>query len=150
MPVFFVDDPVMSNRVFSVFVIDLPLDQRSPGPSDRRVDRTLGRCDLTANNGKIFPCDLMADRHLGQDTGADQMLGDHSQTGGVPVETVCTPKDERFVLPCIIIHQSICKGIAVIVEGWMDRHPRRLVDDDEIIVLVHNICLLYTSDAADD
>lgn len=139
VPVFFFYHAVVGDRVFPVFLIDLPLDQGSPCPSDGRADRTLRRCDAASHYGEIFSCDFVAYCHAGKDTGTDHVLGDHGQTGGVPVQTVCTPEDERLSLLIIIMHKRVRKGIPVIVKRRMGGHPCWLVDDDQILVLVNDI-----------
>ena len=67
------------------------------------------------------------------------MFCDHSESGGVPVEAVRAPEDERNALFAEVVHESVCEGVSVVVEGRMDRHAGRLVDDQDISVLVDDI-----------
>ena len=66
------------------------------------------------------------------------MFGNDSQTGCIPVKTVRASKDKRLSLLLIIVHQRIGKGVPVIIQRRMHRHSCRLVDDDDVFVLIHD------------
>ena len=68
------------------------------------------------------------------------VLGRHHQAAGVLVQAVDDPRpalapDAREGLPAMG-DQGIDQGLVGIAGGGMDDHPRRLVDDDEILVLI--------------
>ena len=77
--------------------------------------------------------------HPGQDIGADHMLCDDRQPGGIPVQAVRTPEDKRLILLLIIPHQRICKGITVVLHGWVHGQSCRLIDHQDVLILINDL-----------
>ena len=59
VPVFFVQKPVVGYGRLSFFKIHKPLNDRALFSAERGADRAGFRADLPADNGKIFPADLL-------------------------------------------------------------------------------------------
>ena len=68
-----------------------------------------------------------------EDIRADHMLRNDSQTGSVPVKTVCTAENKRFVLLFIIPHQRVCKRVSIVVKRRVDRHSGSFVYHYDIL-----------------
>ena len=58
----------------------------------------------------------MAHAHAGQDAGADHMLCDDGQARCIPVQPVRTAEDKGDPLLLEVIHKSVGKGVAVVVQ----------------------------------
>ena len=67
------------------------------------------------------------------------MLRNDSQTGSVPVKTVCTAENKRFVLLFIIPHQRVCKRVSIVVKRRVDRHSGSFVYHYDIFIFIDNI-----------
>ena len=138
-PFFFFYGTVVCHCVLSMFKVHLPLDQGCAGAGERRTDRSFGRRHAAPYDSQILPLDLMTDAHAGEDAGADQVLCDDGETGSVTVKAVRTAEDERHALLAEVVHKCICQGVTVVVKGRMDRHAGRLIDDEDVPVLIDDI-----------
>ena len=76
---------------------------------------------------------------INKPAGADQMLGNNSQAGGIPVQTVTAAENKRLVLFLVIPVKCVCHSIIVVVERRMNRHSGRLVNDNNIFILIDDI-----------
>ena len=65
VPVLFFYDPVMGDCPLAVLKVDPTLNERSACPADGSVYRAGRRGDVSADDGKIFPPDLVARGHGG-------------------------------------------------------------------------------------
>lgn len=137
--VFLLYNAIMCDRIFAVFKINPPLNQRTACPSDGSIYCPRRRNKVSPDDRAVFAGYLMPCGHARQDAGADHMLCNDSETGGIPVQPVGTPEDKRFSLRLIVIHESIGEGVAVIIERWMYGHPRWFVYDYNILILINNI-----------
>ena len=65
VPVFFIHDMEVCDRLFSIFKIYRPFNDRSGFAAKRRIDRAFGRCDRTFADSEVFPVDTPLLYHSG-------------------------------------------------------------------------------------
>ena len=139
VPVFLVNDLVMCDCRLAVFKVHGPFYNGAGHAGKRRVDRTGVRCDNPSYDSKIFPVDPVSAYHVGEDAGADQMLGYHGKARGITVQPVAAAEDKGLSLLLVIPGQCIGHGTGIMIQGRMNRHPCRLVDYDEVVVFIYNV-----------
>ena len=67
------------------------------------------------------------------------MAGHHQQAGGPPVQAVNGVKVPLFALLIVIIEQKIAYCIVKMAWSGVDCHPWRLIEYQQVLVLVHNV-----------
>ena len=135
----FVHSLVMGDGRLPMLEVHGPFNDGSGLAGKGSVDRAGLRKYMPAHDGKILPADSMPAHHIGEDTAADQVLRDNGKAGGVSVQTVAAAEDKGLALLLVVPGQGICPGIRVVIERRMDRHTGRLVDHDDILVLIYNV-----------
>ena len=108
--------------------------------ADGALDLPLPGGGHAPDHGQIMPVDAPGGEIGRQGLMGGIVLGRHQQAAGVLVQPVDDPRpalapDAREGLPAMG-DQGIDQGLVRIAGGGMDDHPRRLVDDDEILVLI--------------
>lgn len=132
----FLDQVVMSDGRFAPVKIHNPFNDRAFFAGKRRTYSSGLRGDMSPDNGKVFPADLLFLCHSGKNVSADQMFCDDGEAGGIPVKPVAAPENERFPLLLVVPGQGVGQRVGIVVQGRMDRHPGGLVDYDQIFILV--------------
>ena len=130
---------IMGNGSLSVFPVYGPLNDGAGFAGKRSVNCTGLWSDVPTDDCQIFPMDLSAIDHGGQNIATDQMLGNDRKSGGVAIQSVAAAEDKCLSLCLIVPGKCIGQRVGVIVQGRMDGHPRRFIDDDNIFVFVYNI-----------
>ena len=160
VPIFFFQHPVVGYGPFSMLKIHTALNNGTALAAKGSVDGALRRQDRAAHHRKILPKQFRSMRHgkgrgtrkscgiqngsfgsheIAQDAGADIVLSDNGESGGVPVQAANTAKDKGLPLFLIIMGQGICQGIVAIVLGGVGGHARRLIHYKKILVFVEDL-----------
>ncbi len=115
--------------------------------ADRRVDLAGGRVEAAPDEGEIFAFEREGAPVVGEQQGETQVgrvgLGDDEQAGRVlvePVDDAGPPHaaDPRQARPAMADERVDQRALGV-ARRRMDDEARRLVDDDEMFVLVDDV-----------
>ena len=109
------------------------------GAGERSVDRALSRLWNARDDRKIAPIHAVSRKLLGQSFVSNVGLGDHEQTGRILVDAVDYPgagdAANTGQRPAAVMQQRVHQGAIRIACRRVDHKPRRLVDDQQVLVL---------------
>ena len=66
------------------------------------------------------------------------MFGQKRDTGGIPIQSCDTAEGIGNPLRGIIPQHAICQRLLIMVDGRMNRHIGRLVNDQNIFIFIQN------------
>ena len=123
-----------------MLMIHAPLDHRLHTPLNRCVDCS-GLRDPAMYNSKIGTLDPALLHLVIQDGGACHILGDDHETACIAVKTVHTTIHKWNSLSGIVRGNPISESILIMPDRRLDREIRRLVNHQEILILIHYVKL---------
>ena len=130
---------IMGDSGFAVIPVHHTLDDGAGFSAEwGRDGASFGRY-VSRGNGKVFPVDFPASGHRRENSGTDQMFCHDSKSGGIPIQSVTASEDKWLVLLLVVPRQCIGHCIIVIIQGRMDWHAGRFVQDNDIFVFIDNI-----------
>ena len=110
-----------------------------PVAPDRRFDPPAPRARPACNEGQIAPLELPSAHEILQPLVRFLRAGNHEQARCVAVQPVDDPRPVRkFTSRDPPVEERVDERAALMTRGWMHDEPRRLVDDEQVLVVVGN------------
>jgi hypothetical protein len=109
---------------------------------DRAIDAPLIGAGCASNHRAIYALDRMLVKLLGEVPMSFVALGGNQHTRGSSIQSVDDSRSLHSTNPGQVVammKQSVNECSARVSRSGMDNHPGRLVDDDQIFILVENI-----------
>ena len=126
---------IMGDRFLSIGTY-LPLDDGALLSSDGSVDSSGGRGEMSLAQGKIVSGKSLGVKLISQPVRSEGMLGHHHQSAGAPVQPVDRSEQMGFLVFYIMIGYIISYRVLVMIRPGMNGHPCRLVEHQQMLVLV--------------
>jgi hypothetical protein len=130
--------PKMGDCTLSMFKIYTPFNSRPLLTGDGGIDHT-GFRQKAGGYSKILPMNFSPDNHLRQKRTAIHMLCNDQKPRGITIQPVDTSVDKGDPLILIVPGHGICKGIVVIVNGWVDGRVSSFIYNKKILILIDDM-----------
>ena len=94
---------------------------------------------LTFQHGEVAFGHAPPDQATAEESGDRLRFGDHDHPAGVSVQPSHGTENKRNPGACVAVCERVGKGVGEVSVGGMRRHSRRLVENNQQVVLVENI-----------
>ena len=130
--------PVAGDRPFAVRA-HLPLQYGTLPAADGGVDAPLQLLRYPLAHRQVFLLEPAALQGLPQQLGGEGVLGHAHQPAGAPVQSVDRPEQVVLAAGFIVPGEQIPQGVPVVSRPGVDGHTRRLVQNDQVVVLIEHL-----------
>ena len=112
-------------------------------PANRRVHSPAVLPQVPDHHRLICPCQTVVLKLCGQCLVRSIILCRNNQSAGIPVNAVNNPRPQSAPYPAqalpAVVEQGVDQGPVRVPRRGVDHHPHRLIDHDDVLVLIDHI-----------
>ena len=112
-------------------------------PANRRVHSPAVLPQVPDHHRLICPCQTVVLKLCGQCLVRSIILCRNNQSAGIPVNAVNNPRPQSAPYPAqalpAVVEQGVDQGPVRVPRRRVDHHPHRLIDHDDVLVLIDHI-----------